>query len=129
MTRLAQINRPLTELDIIQYAQHIPYFRGVFCRDQLPKRCWINECGVLNLDNFEGEGTHWTSYYKIKNQCYYFDSFGNLQPPVEFIDYIATSKNQCSIQYNYNRFQKYDTFICGHLCIYFLNEMKMLINK
>lgn len=127
--RLEQIDRPMTELDIIQFVQHIPHFRGVFSRDQLPKRCWNNECGVLNLDNFTGAGTHWTSYYKINDKCYYFDSYGNLQPPKEFVDYIETSKNQCCIQYNYNNFQKQNSFVCGHLCICFLYNMMNLLNK
>lgn len=129
MSRLEQIDRPLTELDIIQFVHHIPHFRGVFSRDQLPKKCWTIECGVLNLDNFIGTGTHWTSYYKINDNCYYFDSFGNLQPPKEFIDYMETSKKRCCIQYNYNRFQKYNTYICGHLCIRFLYNMTELLNK
>lgn len=49
-------------------------------RTNLPKRCRKHECGIINLDNEEGPGTHWVGYYKKDNStCYYFDSFGDLQ--------------------------------------------------
>lgn len=90
-------------------------------RNQLPKRCRVHECGVINLDNKDGPGTHWVSYYKNNNkECYYFDSFGDLQPFKEFIDYVGS---KCKILYNYKRQQAFDTIICGHLCLKFLYEM------
>lgn len=87
--------------------------------DGLPKtKPWTNECGIVNLDNSSGPGTHWVAYYKHGvNNIQYFDSFGNLQPPKEIINYLG--KN---VKYNYNTFQNYDTFICGHLCLKFLRE-------
>lgn len=96
-------------------------------RNQLPKRCRIRECGVINLDNKEGPGTHWVSYYKTNNnECYYFDSFGDLQPFKEFIDYVG---GKCKIFYNYKRLQTFDTIICGHLCLKFLYEMSLKFDK
>lgn len=114
------MKRPLNELDILHFAGSLPHFRGIFSRDNLPKHCRKHECGVINLDDFEGQGTHWTAYYKNGNKCHYFDSFGNLQPPIEFIKYID---DKCTIYYNYKKYQNYNTYICGHLCIQFLYEM------
>ena len=37
----------------------IPGFRGVFVRDNLPRKPWKHECGILNLDDTAGTGTHW----------------------------------------------------------------------
>lgn len=86
-------------------------------RDSFPKKCRVNECGVINLDNSYGPGTHWCAYTKKKNACIYFDSFGDLRPPEEFIRYLGT---RCKILYNYERYQNSNTFNCGHLCLEFL---------
>lgn len=62
-----------------------------------------------------------------KNRCaYYFDSFGNLRPPLELIDYLGSAVN---IVYNYKKYQNYDTVICGHLCIRFLYDMENKFNS
>lgn len=89
-------------------------------RNKLPKRCKKYECGVINLDDEEGPGTHWVSYNKEGNKCYYFDSFGDLQPFQEFLNYVG--KN-CTIFFNYERHQSFDTIVCGHLCVKFLFQM------
>lgn len=89
-------------------------------RNSLPTRCHKYECGVINLDDSEGSGTHWVSYYKRGETCYYFDSFGDLQPFKEFIEYVG---DRCIIHFNYKQFQKYDTVVCGHLCLKFLFDM------
>lgn len=95
-------------------------------RNNLPKKCKKNECGVINLDSTEGPGTHWLSYYKIGKECNYFDSFGDLQPFEEFKKYIGAN---CNIYFNYDREQNYNSIKCGHLCLKFLfqmsNERKM----
>ena len=65
-------------------------------RNSLPNEPKSQECGILNLDDADGPGTHWVAYYKNKNYKEYFDSFGNLQPPVELINYLKPP-----IYYNY----------------------------
>lgn len=120
------IDRPLNENDIRQFGQLLPHFRGVFMRNSLPKpsnKKW--ECGVINLDNTDGIGTHWVSYYRKNIMCYYFDSFGNLQPPREFLHYIGadSNNNKCKIHYNHKAYQTYAKVNCGHLCMKFLYEM------
>lgn len=86
-------------------------------RDDLPKsKPWRNESAIINLDSKENQGTHWTCYRKRANKVYYFDSFGNLQPPIELKRYLRG----CDIFYNFNREQNYNTNICGHLCLNFL---------
>ena len=49
-------------------------------RDILPRRPLANECGIINIDSHFGNGTHWVAYKKLRKK--YFDSFGNLTPPV-----------------------------------------------
>lgn len=84
-------------------------------RDELPKRPHRNECGILNLDSHHGPGTHWTAYYKNGRYIEYFDPFGDLQPPLELLDYLGSR-----IFYNHEQYQTYNTFNCGHLSLEFL---------
>lgn len=115
-------NRPLSTGDILKYAEKlkIPYFRGVFMRDTLPKTgVFINESAVINLDSFRGVGTHWVCYMKRGNIVNYFDSFGNLRPPNELVKYL-NSKQRVIINFNYVNKQKLNTSNCGHLCLDFL---------
>lgn len=84
-------------------------------RDNLPKKTWKNEMGVVNLDDSNGPGTHWVAYCKKLNTVLYFDSFGNLQPPIEINKYLGSN-----IYYNYKKCQNFNSFMCGHLCLKFL---------
>ena len=85
-------------------------------RDTLPKSPKQTESGVINLDRNIGFGTHWVAYKKIGNKVVYFDSFGNLKPPKEFVKYMKNVK----ISYNYDQYQNYGSTNCGHLALAFL---------
>jgi len=85
-------------------------------RDKLPKKALVYESGIVNLDNDSGPGTHWVAYKKRGLLVTYFDSYGDLRPPMELIKYFRGSK----ITYNYDRKQKFNSFNCGHLCLNFL---------
>lgn len=93
-------------------------------RDNLPQRPCRRECAVVNLDSVKNSGTHWVAYCKDGGIVHYFDSFGNLKPPLELIDYF----NNCDILYNYDNCQRYDQFVCGHLCLRFLESYKWNIS-
>lgn len=92
-------------------------------KDTLPIKIKKNECGIINLDDESGSGTHWTCYVKRDKQVKYFDSFGNLPPPLELRKYFGKSTE---VLYNYKRYQKFNTFNCGHLCIKFLLNNQVL---
>ena len=87
--------------------------------DALPAKPLKFESAIVNLDKEEGPGTHWTAYKKRNKTVVYFDSFGNLQPPLELMNYFG---NGSLIRYNYERYQDFDTFDCGHLCLMFLTN-------
>lgn len=99
------------------FGQYLPHFRGVFMRDSLPIKPKRNECGILNLQTSDEDGSHWVTYIKHGDDSIYYNSYGNLSPPQELIDYLGSN-----IKYNYEAFQSYDTVICGHLCLIFLYE-------
>lgn len=110
--------RALTNLDIIKHTIDVPYFRGVFMKNGLPKTPKHIECAIVNLDNSENPGTHWVAYIKIYDYCEYFNSFGNLRPPEELLIYLK----MCNVYYNYNVYQNFNTVNCGHLCIKYLKK-------
>ena len=86
-------------------------------RNSLPKSGpHVNKCAVVNLDDNSGSGTHWVAYRKKDNQIVYFDSIGDLRPPLDLIQYFNADK----IAYNYMKYQNFNTYICGHLCLKFL---------
>lgn len=115
---------PLTNLDIIQFGNNIKNFRGSFMRNELPKKPWLNECGILNLNNSTKNGSHWVAWKKIKNKKFYFDSFATSPPPEELINYLGED----NLWYNSDKFQDYnDPPICGHLCLEFIDNYKKFI--
>lgn len=110
--------RALTDVDISLKIKQlsVPYFRGVFCIDKLPRKPHTNEIAIVNLDLCSNPGTHWVAYVKKAENVYYYDSFGNLRPPLELKNYF----HGCNIFYNYKRDQNFNTFNCGHLCLLFI---------
>ena len=54
---------------------------------------------------------------KSNNKALYFDSFGNLRPTSDLVKYLGAGS---FIKYNYDRYQEYNIFECGHLCLKFL---------
>ena len=91
----------------------IKNFRGVFSRNSLPKSPLKNECGIVNLDDSKGPGTHWISYFNN----YYFDPFG-LLPPKELIRYIP------SLKYSTIQYQDKLSLLCGYFCLFFIKMLQ-----
>lgn len=98
----------------------IPFFSGVYVKDELLKKKKQQiECFVLNHETSKSNGSHWTALAKNNNIAYYFDSFGNLSPPKEVLTYLG---KKTQLYYNVNRYQEYESVICGHLAIKFLRD-------
>ena len=67
----------------------IKHFRDIHSRKDLPKKI-KKECGIINLDDNQGPGTHWVCYRNIDSFVEFFDSFG-LIIPHEVYQYLITS--------------------------------------
>lgn len=125
-------NRALTDRDVYRFAAllRLDGFRGVFMRDTLPRTPKTNECAVVNLDSSDNAGTHWVCYVKRGDTVHYFDSFGNLRPPIELVDYlrrrrgVAHRPTPVRIYYNRECKQKRGSVNCGHLCLQFLQQQQ-----
>ena len=88
-------------------------------RDTLPKKAKLNECGILSLDSFSGDGTHWVMWFKKTKDKFYFDSCG-MQPPSELIVYLKSP-----IFYNSKRVQQGGEVFCGHLSLFALKQLSL----
>lgn len=116
------------EGDLYRYANmlHIPDFRGVKMRDQLPKTTRVNESGILNLNTHLQNGSHWTCWIKKADVCYYFDSFGET-PPTELIRYLKTPAQYAQDSPIIHRsaviVQRDESHECGALCLYVLHKL------
>ena len=119
-------NKVLTNFDLLDYAKqlNIPYFKGVFMRDTLPRKPNKIECAIVNLNTSVQKGSHWTCYFKKGQLLIYFDSFGQVTP-TEIQDYLK-SKNEKGlplIQRNTDIVQAVNSVLCGHLCLFVLKAL------
>ena len=114
-------NKPLSNFELEDAAKKlkIPYFRGVFLLDMLPKKPNKKEYRIVNFDKSGGPGTHWVAWYKNGKTKIYFDSYG-VRLPLEVIRYLGKP-----IHYNTDQLQPVGQVFCGHLCLYVLKELSM----
>ena len=107
---------PLTNFEILKYYEN--QSNGVYSRDNLPNKI-KDEAYVINLDEYSDIGTHWIALYVKNNDITYFDSFGVQHIPMEIIKFVGR-KNVIA---NIFRLQAYDSIMCGHFYIGFINFM------
>lgn len=116
----------LSNHQIIRIAKiiEIPYFRGVFLRDELPPHPLEIEAGILNLDN--SIGTHWVGWLcnKRLNLAVFLDAFGALEPPPELYQYLREYKY---VRCNYDKFQfnfnDKPSMVCGQWTLFLLLKL------
>ena len=108
------VDYPISNYDIIEWIKYldIKNFKEVFSRDNLLKTINKPECGIINLDDSIGNGSHWVCYFND----YYFDPFG-MMPPLEVIKYNN------NIKYNDIQYQDTKSVLCGYHCLYFLKKL------
>ena len=116
------VNKPLSNFDLEKWIDDlgIKYFRSIYSRDRLPDHIRKNECGIINLDSIEGQGTHWACYRNIDKQMVeYFDPFGLIMPH-EIQHYLVKSGKK--VIFSQDEIQNRDTVLCGYWCLYYLIE-------
>lgn len=83
-------------------------------------------CYIVNLDDSDGSGTHWTCFYVGKKEIAYFDSFGLNIP--EDIEIFLSDANK-DIMFNIDQIQTFESVACGWYCLYFLYFASVLNSK
>ena len=121
-------NKTLTNFDLIEYSNKliIPNFKGIYMRDTLKGKPKPIECAIVNLNKQSEPVSHWVCYYKNGDQRIYFDSFGQITP-IEIQKYLKTpsefKNNSMVIERNTDIVQKPNTNVCGHLCVYVVDNL------
>jgi len=92
---------------------------GIYMKDDL--KSLKEGFYIINLQDHNKPGSHWTSFIKNQNDIYYFDSFGAVPPQNEYDLFKRESEN---IFYNELDLQNIDASSCGWWCIAFLYFMK-----
>ena len=89
----------LSNFDLMDWVAKlgIKNFRGIYSRDGLPRKI-RKECGIINLDDITGAGTHWVCHRNLdsvlgKPVVEYFDPFGLIMPN-EALKYFRTARKQ-----------------------------------
>ena len=118
--RLHFVIKPLSNFDLMEWVKKLglSHFRGIYSRDQLPQKI-KKECGIINLDDIQGPGTHWVCYRNLDSVVEYFDPFGLIMPS-EALKYFRSSGKQ--IIYSIDEIQNRNTVLCGYWCLYYLFE-------
>ena len=83
---------------------------------------------IINLQNHNQKGSHWTALVMTKTDCIYMDSFGQ-PPPQEVEDFLKNKYKKENISYNTMIIQDMNSTYCGYFCIAFLKSNKENKNK
>ena len=95
--------------------------RGIYSRDGLPNKI-KKECGIINLDDIQGPGTHWVCYRNLDSVVEYFDQFGLIMPNEALKYFNTASPSGKQIVYSIDEIQNRNTVLCGYWCLYYLLE-------
>jgi len=112
----------LTDRQIVTEAKRrgLPLI-GVFLKDSLPLgNPSPHGLYVFNLDNSDGEGTHWTAAFTRGKEVTYFDSFG-FPPPVEIVRFLK--RRYKKVGWNGWVLQSIKSTVCGWWVIAFGEHM------
>ena len=82
-------------------------------------RARSEKCGIINLDDIKGAGTHWVCCGNLDSMVEYFDPFGLIMPN-KARGYFNTSGKQ--IVYSIDEIQNRSIVLCGYWCLYYLLE-------
>ena len=118
--------KPLSNFELMDWVAKlgIKHFRGIYSRDGLPRKI-RKECGIINLDDIQGAGTHWVCYRNLDSIVEYFDPFGLIMLN-EALKYFNTSGKR--EVYSIDEIQNISTVLCGFWCLYYLYERQQGID-
>lgn len=107
-----------TNIDLLEISKKIGLpLIGVFTKDELQDIKKKDGNYILNLNNSDQSGSHWTCFCIEGNRTYYFDSFG-FPAPKELRRF-----NKDEYFYSDKQIQNINSTVCGYYCIAFLIYM------
>lgn len=112
----------LTNFDIEDICKvlRVPLVK-IACKDEVDKL--KQGCYILNLDDSDGQGTHWCAFIITDYYVLYCDSYG-MPPPQDVYQLFLKSKKDLYV--NQRQYQHVDSVLCGYFAVYFLYSMIFL---
>jgi hypothetical protein len=112
---------------IDKYLRSEANFKGVFPCDQIPDFPDNEYAVIINVDNSNLPGSHWTALVIRGSNGYYFDSFGryydNRSFPADYIRYLSKICVDKKMKFNDKVLQSFHSNTCGEFCIYFIKQL------
>ena len=106
------------ELDAIGPRLFGNKYHGTYSQDKIQYK---NGFCIINVDVHSKKGSHWVALYITSRTIYVFDSFGRPTPKLlKVLTTKAKKLNKRLVDCDYDRNQKYDSIICGHMCLSWL---------
>jgi hypothetical protein len=112
-------NRPTTSQELMNICKHLNlHLNGILMKDQLTTKNVKDGFYIMNLNNHNESGSHWTSLFKKGKHYYYADSFG-VPMPQTLIDNLKLKDD--NVFFNNKQIQNIKSQRCGFYAIYFLH--------
>lgn len=113
----------MTNIELYNEAQRLklPNFKYYMTDELINSSPDKTECGIVNLDDSDGAGTHHVCYWLDNEKKICFDSFG-VAPPTELINYLKKLDSK-KILYSTHVIQDIKETNCSELCLYILHEL------
>lgn len=99
------------ELDNLAKKLKIPNYVNCRMKNELTNKIKDKECGIVNFQNSNQNGSHWVCYFKKDDLKIYFDSFGGF-PPENVKKYLGKNIICSNFQIQPNNSDK-----CGIYCL------------
>ena len=115
------LKKVLSNFDLIRIAKEkqIP-LNSVIAKDET-KKLKQNGNYIINLENHNQPGSHWTALILSDKNCLYFDSFG-MPPPEKLYNFLE--KRYKKVNFSKKEIQDMDSTYCGYFCLEFFKFMK-----
>ena len=109
----------LSNFDLENLAKYYKlHINDVCMKDELPNTVQ-DGCYIINMQSSsKGTGTHWIALFIIRENAYYFDSFGAV-PPIEICEFVNKRKHS-HLYYNNWIIQDLQSSDCGFFSLAFL---------
>ena len=116
-----KLKKVLSNFDLIAICKSLKIpLVNVIAKDEIGKLTSLGNY-VVNLENHNQGGSHWTALVMTAKTCLYMDSFG-MPPPEQILQYLE--KKYKKVNYNKIEIQDMDSTYCGYFCIAFLKYMR-----
>ena len=112
---------------IDKYLSNDSKFKGAYPCDQIPDFPDNEYAMIINVDNSNLPGSHWTALVIKGGNGYYFDSFGRQYNNQSFpLDYITNVSRICvgkKMKFQEKVLQSFHSNTCGEFCVYFIKQL------